>query len=70
MMVQLIMQVSRGEDDRLTGTVRRGRDADARRFSGTLELMRVFEDLVPADPGGSMLSLAGRGGPLAMPESS
>ncbi len=53
MTVELIMQVSRSEDDRLTGTVRRDDDADAHRFSGTLELMRVFEDLVPADADGS-----------------
>ena len=47
--VELILQVSRSEDDRLSGTVRLGTETETRRFSGTLELMRVFEDLVPAD---------------------
>ncbi len=46
--VELVMQVSRGEGDRLIGSVRPAREADARDFSGTLELMRVFEELVPA----------------------
>ncbi len=49
MAVELVMQVSRGENDRLSGTVSLGHGADARDFSGTLELMRVFEELVPAD---------------------
>jgi hypothetical protein len=40
------MHVSRGDDNRLTGTVRAARDPEAREFSGMLELMRVFEDLV------------------------
>lgn len=43
------MHVSRDERDRLNGTVRPTRDMDARAFSGTLELMRVLEELVPAD---------------------
>jgi len=47
--VDLVMRVSRGEDDRLSGTVRVAQDADCRDFSGTLELMRVFEELVPTD---------------------
>jgi hypothetical protein len=45
--VKLLMQVSRGEDSRLTGTVHAADGTDTRRFSGTLELMRVFEELVP-----------------------
>lgn len=49
MSVELVMQVSRGDDDRLTGTVRATRTAAVREFSGTLELMRVFEELVPVD---------------------
>ncbi len=48
MEVELVMRVSRGEDDRLSGNVRRGH-GDGRDFSGTLELMRVFEELVPVD---------------------
>lgn len=49
MPVELVMRVSRGEDNRLTGTVRTTGGADVREFSGMLELMRVFEDLVPMD---------------------
>jgi hypothetical protein len=49
MTVELVMQVSRGDDDRLSGTVRLRGAADTHVFSGTLELMRVFEDLVPRD---------------------
>jgi hypothetical protein len=45
------MHVSRGDDNRLTGTVRTARDPAAREFSGMLELMRVFEDLVPIEAG-------------------
>ncbi len=51
MAVELVMQVSRGEGDRLIGTVRPAREADTRDFSGTLELMRVFEELVPVTDG-------------------
>lgn len=53
--VELVMHVSRGEDNRLSGTVRTVTDPDLREgaglreFSGTLELMRVFEELVPGD---------------------
>ena len=50
--VELVMHISRGEDDRLTGSVRSARDPEVREFSGMLELMRVFEDLVPVDPSG------------------
>ena len=49
MPVELVMRVSRGGDDRLTGTVRKKGGSDVRDFSGMLELMRVFEDLVPVD---------------------
>ena len=45
--VELVMLVKRGEDDRLSGTVRLAEGGADREFSGTLELMRVFEDLVP-----------------------
>ena len=48
--VELVMHVSRGDDNRLTGNVRTARDPEAREFSGMLELMRVFEDLVPDRP--------------------
>ena len=49
MPVELVMQVTRGNDDRLTGTVRAAPNPAVREFSGTLELMRVFEELVPVD---------------------
>jgi hypothetical protein len=48
-MVELVMQVWRGDGDRLSGSVRLYGDPESRPFSGTLELMRVFEDLVPSD---------------------
>ena len=51
MAVDLLIHVVRGEDDRLSGTVKINNAPDVRSFSGTLELMRVFEDLVPADEG-------------------
>jgi len=43
----LILRVSRDADNRLSGTVRTAGETEAHTFSGTLELMRVFEDLVP-----------------------
>ncbi|MBV9195007.1 MAG: hypothetical protein JO168_12750 [Solirubrobacterales bacterium] len=43
------MLVTRGEDDRLSGNVRSAAGGDAHEFSGTLELLRVFEELVPAE---------------------
>ena len=49
MAVELVMRVARSEDNRLSGTVRVTGGADVRQFSGTLELMRVFEELVPTD---------------------
>ena len=53
------MHVSRGDDNRLTGTVRAARDPEAREFSGMLELMRVFEDLVAIDRSGQQPHAAG-----------
>jgi len=46
--VDLRLQVTRDEDERLSGTVTGA--GEVRTFSGVLELMRVFEDLVPASP--------------------
>lgn len=43
-MVELLMQRSRDEDSRLSGTVRLVDGTNARCFSRTLELMWVFED--------------------------
>lgn len=53
MTVDLWLQVSRSADNRLSGTVRREGGHDVRDFSGTLELMRVFEELVPIGAGAS-----------------
>ena len=49
--VNLLLRVKRGSDDRLTGTVQTTSREDMHPFSGTLELMRVFEELVPAQRG-------------------
>jgi hypothetical protein len=49
MPVALRIHVSRGEDNRLSGTVATTDDVEVRSFSGTLELMRVFEELVPVE---------------------
>jgi hypothetical protein len=64
---ELILQVSRSAENRLSGTVRSGRDSELHRFSGTLELMRVFEDLIPfvADPHESGVSGARPAQPAA-----
>lgn len=48
MAVDLLLQVTRSAANRLSGTVRTVSGSETRRFSGTLELMRVFEELVPA----------------------
>jgi hypothetical protein len=53
------MRVSRGADDRLTGTVRTTRDDGAREFSGILELMWVFEELVPIEHAGRQPEASG-----------
>jgi hypothetical protein len=46
--VEILLRVRRGAGDRLDGSasIRGGRDV--REFSGMLELMRVFEELIPA----------------------
>jgi hypothetical protein len=50
--VDLLLRVSRDADNRLSGTVAIDGAGEARAFSGTLELMSVFEELVPVDPAG------------------
>ncbi len=45
--VNLVLRVSRDPDQRLSGTVRVSEDSETYAFSGTLELMGVFERLVP-----------------------
>jgi hypothetical protein len=48
--VELVLHLSRWDDNRLTGTVRAPEEnPDVREFSGILELIRVFEDLVPVE---------------------
>jgi hypothetical protein len=47
MTVDLEIRASRDLHDRLDGTVRRAGAAEAHGFSGTLELLRVLELLVP-----------------------
>lgn len=70
MQVELVIHVSRGDDNRLSGTVRTVRnpdlrqDAGSRAFSGTLELMRVFEEVVPGDRAGPQAHGAEGGGQL------
>ncbi|HTU94362.1 MAG TPA: hypothetical protein VMF14_00895 [Solirubrobacteraceae bacterium] len=49
MAIDLHIHVARGQDHRLSGTVR-AVDGQLHSFSGTLELLRVFEDLLAADP--------------------
>jgi hypothetical protein len=49
--IELILQVSRSAENRLSGSVRSAKDSELHHFSGTLDLMRVFEDLVPFVPG-------------------
>jgi hypothetical protein len=53
MAVDLILQVSRSADNRLSGTVRVTDGPESRAFSGTLELMRAFEELVPVAANGT-----------------
>jgi hypothetical protein len=48
--VDLLLRVSRDADNRLSGTVAINGAGEARAFSGTLELMSVFEELVPVKP--------------------
>ena len=60
-MLELIMQVSRSAENRLSGTVRLREGSEVHHFSGTLELMRVFEDLVPLAPEPAPHPPTGRG---------
>jgi hypothetical protein len=60
--VRLLLQVERGEDNRLSGTVGVPDAPDVRAFSGTLELMRAFEELVPAQGTDEIGSPAGADG--------
>jgi hypothetical protein len=68
--IELILQVSRSAENRLSGTVRSGRDSTLHHFSGTLELMRVFEDLVPVVPEAGLPVSIGAGARPAQPGAS
>jgi hypothetical protein len=46
--VEILLRVTRGAGDRLDGSACISGGRDVREFSGMLELMRVFEELVPA----------------------
>jgi hypothetical protein len=46
--VEILLRVTRGAGDRLDGSARISGGNDVREFSGMLELMRVFEELIPA----------------------
>jgi hypothetical protein len=47
--VEILLRVRRGVGDRLDGSACISGGTDVREFSGMLELMRVFEELIPAD---------------------
>ncbi|HEY1711961.1 MAG TPA: hypothetical protein VGG07_03610 [Solirubrobacteraceae bacterium] len=49
MAIDLHIRIARGDDDRLSGTVRTVDADEVRPFSGTLELLHVFEDLLAED---------------------
>ena len=47
--VEILLRVTRGTGDRLDGSARISGGDEIREFSGMLELMRVFEELVPGE---------------------
>ena len=47
MAIEILLRVTRGSGDRLNGSAKAAGDAEVHEFSGMLELMRVFEDLIP-----------------------
>jgi hypothetical protein len=51
--VEILLRVTRDDDGRLGGSASVIGRPEVREFSGTLELMRVFEDLVPAEARGT-----------------
>jgi hypothetical protein len=52
--VQIIVEISEGEDGRAVGTVRAAGESQARPFSGNLEFLALVENLylIGADPAG------------------
>ena len=51
--IEILLRVTRGSGDRLNGSAKVAGDAEVHEFSGMLELMRVFEDLIPPDGHGA-----------------
>ncbi len=47
--VEILLRVTRGTGDRLNGSACINGGTDVREFSGMLELMRVFEELIPTE---------------------
>jgi hypothetical protein len=47
--VEILLRVTRGDGDRLDGSANVIGNSEVHEFSGMLELLRVFEDLIPAD---------------------
>ena len=58
MAVEILLRVTRDGGDRLGGSASIIGDSGVRQFSGMLELMRVFEELVPADEPGTHAAAA------------
>jgi hypothetical protein len=54
--MQIIVEIQRGEDGRLAGTVRSVGQTEGRSFSGTLEFLSLVENLFPTqgNPGSSI----------------
>ena len=63
--VEILLRVTRGTGDRLDGSACISGGTEVREFSGMLELMRVFEELIPAlgQPTDLAADDAPRGGP-------
>lgn len=47
MAIEILLRMTRGDGDRLDGSATVADRSDVYHFSGMLELLRVFEDLVP-----------------------
>jgi hypothetical protein len=45
--IEILLRVTRDAGDRLYGSAKLTGGSEAREFSGMLELMRVFDDLIP-----------------------
>ena len=47
MAIEILLRMTRGAGDRLDGSATVKGGSDVHHFSGMLELLRVFEDLIP-----------------------